>query len=363
MTVHSMRITVVATVAIIGLPTGSALSADQAVLAVAGKPSNHPKLTADDLIAEGQRIFRFDTFGDEQLWTKRLRLHEVVQKSVDPTTALSVGLKVDADVLPPGILADRRPEESRDDGRALEDECHRRYSGHRRLEQSHHSARGHLRAVSLHGRRLRHAGDRSSQRRLAEPRPQRRRDHCAVAGADRRTEGRVLVLGPGQIRSALQPGRKEHAARDPAGVWARARSRTKRTRRRDRSPIGMRTSPSLKWAGKATSPIRGSRSTSRTRPISSAPSSPALRAYQHSLPVPRPAATSFNADGAARGRVLFNRNLRDLPRRRERDRQQHRQAAQAGRNWHRRSLRRAYCDQGVPYDAAAWTLAASAVLS
>jgi cytochrome c5 len=56
------------------------------------------------LVAEGQRVFRFDTFGDEQLWTDKLRLHEVVEKSVDPTTALKVGLKVDADALPPGIL-------------------------------------------------------------------------------------------------------------------------------------------------------------------------------------------------------------------------------------------------------------------
>jgi cytochrome c5 len=56
------------------------------------------------LVSEGQRIFRFDTFGDEQLWTDKLRLHEVVEKSVDPTTALKVGLKVDADALPPGIL-------------------------------------------------------------------------------------------------------------------------------------------------------------------------------------------------------------------------------------------------------------------
>ena len=55
-------------------------------------------------VAEGQRIFRFDTFGDEQFWTDTLRLHEVVEKNVDPTTALGVGLKVDADVLPPGIL-------------------------------------------------------------------------------------------------------------------------------------------------------------------------------------------------------------------------------------------------------------------
>ena len=51
-----------------------------------------------------RKIFRFDTFGDEQLWTDKLRLHEVIEKSVDPTTALKVGLKVDADVLPPGIL-------------------------------------------------------------------------------------------------------------------------------------------------------------------------------------------------------------------------------------------------------------------
>ena len=55
-------------------------------------------------IAEGQRVFRFETFGDEQLWTDKLRLNEVVEKNVDPTTALKVGLKVDADVLPAGIL-------------------------------------------------------------------------------------------------------------------------------------------------------------------------------------------------------------------------------------------------------------------
>ena len=57
-----------------------------------------------DLVAEGQRIFRFDTFGDEQFWTDTLRMNEVVEKSVDPTTALKVGLKVDSEVLPPGIL-------------------------------------------------------------------------------------------------------------------------------------------------------------------------------------------------------------------------------------------------------------------
>ncbi len=60
--------------------------------------------TSSGTSAEGQRIFRFDTFGDEQFWTDTLRLHEIVERSVDPTTALKVGLKVDSDALPPNIL-------------------------------------------------------------------------------------------------------------------------------------------------------------------------------------------------------------------------------------------------------------------
>jgi mono/diheme cytochrome c family protein len=71
-------------VAILGLGTGAVMAADQ--------------------VSEGKRIFRFDTFGDEQLWTDKLGLHEVVEQSVDPTTALKVGLKVDSEALPPGTL-------------------------------------------------------------------------------------------------------------------------------------------------------------------------------------------------------------------------------------------------------------------
>src|SRR3954471_6155526 len=55
-------------------------------------------------IADGRRVFRFETFGDEKVWTDTLHMNEVVEKNVDPTTALSVGLKVDADALPAGIL-------------------------------------------------------------------------------------------------------------------------------------------------------------------------------------------------------------------------------------------------------------------
>jgi len=53
---------------------------------------------------DGQAIFRFDTFGDEQLWTDVLRMHEVIP-TVDPATALAVGLKVDVEALPAEVIA------------------------------------------------------------------------------------------------------------------------------------------------------------------------------------------------------------------------------------------------------------------
>lgn len=55
-------------------------------------------------VAAGRQIFRFDTFGDETFWTDTLRMHEVIAKAVDPKTALSVGLKVDAEALPPPVV-------------------------------------------------------------------------------------------------------------------------------------------------------------------------------------------------------------------------------------------------------------------
>lgn len=53
---------------------------------------------------DGQAIFRYDTFGDEQLWTNVLRMHEPIA-TVDPATALAVGLKVDVEALPQDIVA------------------------------------------------------------------------------------------------------------------------------------------------------------------------------------------------------------------------------------------------------------------
>jgi len=54
--------------------------------------------------ADGKSIFRFDTFGDEQLWTDVLQMQHVIS-GISPATALSVGLKVDADALPSSVIA------------------------------------------------------------------------------------------------------------------------------------------------------------------------------------------------------------------------------------------------------------------
>ena len=52
----------------------------------------------------GRKIFREDTFGDEQLWTDVLQMHNVIG-DVPPVAALGLGLKVDVDVLPAEVIA------------------------------------------------------------------------------------------------------------------------------------------------------------------------------------------------------------------------------------------------------------------
>jgi mono/diheme cytochrome c family protein len=57
-----------------------------------------------ELATQGKDIFRFETYGDESFWTDTLRIHDVITSAVDPTTALSVGLKVDAEALPAEVV-------------------------------------------------------------------------------------------------------------------------------------------------------------------------------------------------------------------------------------------------------------------
>src|SRR5688500_20200268 len=67
---------------------------------------------ADDMMKDGRRIFRFDTFGDEDFWGGTLGLHKAIAgerlggtgPGVTPRTALAVGLKVDTDALPQPVI-------------------------------------------------------------------------------------------------------------------------------------------------------------------------------------------------------------------------------------------------------------------
>jgi hypothetical protein len=70
------------------------------------------------MVREGRQIFRFDTFGDEAFWGDLLGLHKAIQGTafggvatpdlkidgVSPATALAVGLKVDVEALPRGLI-------------------------------------------------------------------------------------------------------------------------------------------------------------------------------------------------------------------------------------------------------------------
>ena len=64
-------------------------------------------------IVNGRKTFRFDTFGDEAFWGDTLKLHQAIAGSanggvgpgVSPKTALSVGLKVDAEAVPADVAA------------------------------------------------------------------------------------------------------------------------------------------------------------------------------------------------------------------------------------------------------------------
>src|SRR6476469_7758596 len=67
---------------------------------------------AQNMMEQGRRIFRYDTFGSEAFWGDALQLHKAIAGAknggvgpgVSPKTALSVGLKVDAGALPAALV-------------------------------------------------------------------------------------------------------------------------------------------------------------------------------------------------------------------------------------------------------------------
>ena len=69
-------------------------------------------LNANKYLIEGRKTFRFDTFGDEAFWGGELELHQAIKgvalggvgPGISPTTALTLGLKVDVDALPQPLI-------------------------------------------------------------------------------------------------------------------------------------------------------------------------------------------------------------------------------------------------------------------
>jgi hypothetical protein len=67
---------------------------------------------ANEFLEEGRNTFRFDTFGDEAFWGDALQLHQAIEGAslggvgpgISPSTALSLGLKVDLDALPQPLI-------------------------------------------------------------------------------------------------------------------------------------------------------------------------------------------------------------------------------------------------------------------
>lgn len=82
-------------------------------LAQCRKNEDNPVSENPAVISDGKQVFRFDTFGDEEFWSGLLHLDKAIAGAknggygpgVSPKTALAVGLKVDAEALPPNVVA------------------------------------------------------------------------------------------------------------------------------------------------------------------------------------------------------------------------------------------------------------------
>jgi hypothetical protein len=68
--------------------------------------------SSEQMMIEGQKVFRFETFDDQAFWGDALRLHQAIEGAkfggvgpgLSPKAALSVGLKVDVDALPAPLI-------------------------------------------------------------------------------------------------------------------------------------------------------------------------------------------------------------------------------------------------------------------
>lgn len=260
-----------------------------------------------ELVAEGQRIFRFDTFGDEQLWTDTLRMHQVVEKSVDPTTALAVGLKVDSSVLPPGLLQKVDLKDPATTVALLK--LNAVVGLQASVDADGHITRLGVTCALCHstvddsvmpgiGRRLDGWPNRTLDvGRIIALSPALPADKKAVYGS----------WGPGKYDPRFNiDGKNTPLVLPPAYGLAKIKNETYTAE----GPISYWNAyvavTQMGGQGNFSDPRLGIDVTHSPDMVTSR--LPALRAYQHSLPAPRPPAGSFDAAAATRGRAVFGRN-------------------------------------------------------
>jgi hypothetical protein len=262
--------------------------------------------------SDGQCIFRHDTFGDEQLWTDVLRLHELVA-TLTPTAALGVGLKVDADAVPAEVLA---AADLGDPATTLALIGLNAVVGVRGVVENGQLTRIGVTCALCH----------STVDDAVAPGIGHRRDGWPNRDLD---TGAILALTPGLPTLAAQLGVDAAAARAALQSWGPGRYDARFNQDKESHPVlippayGLRDvavetytgeGPISYWNAYVAVTQMGARGTFvdarlgldiRQEPDRVTPMLPALREYQLSLTAPTPPAGSFDAAAAERGAALF----------------------------------------------------------
>lgn len=289
---------------------------DAGPTADAGPPDAGPTDGGVDLgpcaLDDGQCIFRHDTFGDEQLWTDVLRLNELVS-AIPPTTALAVGLKVDAEAVPPEVLASADLDDPATTVALLSLNA---VVGVRATVEDGAVTRVGITCALCH----------STVDDSAMPGVGSRLDGWPNRDLD---PGAILALTPGLPTLAASLGVETEVARAALESWGPGRFDARFNQDGESAPVlippayGLAGVPLETYTGEgplsywnayvAVTQMGGHGNFQDERlgldivqePDLVTPKLPALRDYQLSIPAPSPPEGSFDAAAAARGRTVF----------------------------------------------------------
>jgi hypothetical protein len=114
----SLAITLLAGFAFVFLSVDKSTAQNESTVRIQAKKAktfdDQIGVNAQQMMEDGQQVFRFDTFGDEAFWGDMLKLHQAIAGAnlggvgpgLTPTAALNLGLKVDVDAIPKSLEKD-----------------------------------------------------------------------------------------------------------------------------------------------------------------------------------------------------------------------------------------------------------------